>query len=170
MTAGGRRLARPAEIGTGNGIRPLAIVALAVAGCAISAYLAAFELGWLHSMWDPVFGDGSRRVLTSAVSRAFPVPDAVLGALAYAADALLAALVAMRLPPLTVRRWLVMALAVIVAVGALVGIGLAILQPITVGTFCTLCLCSSAISVALAGLVLPEARAIDHHVTQEARP
>jgi hypothetical protein len=31
-------------------------------------------------VWEPFFGDGSRTVLTSGISRLLPVPDAALGA------------------------------------------------------------------------------------------
>ncbi len=41
--------------------RSIALVVLAVVGFAISAYLAAFELGLVADVWDPFFGDGSRR-------------------------------------------------------------------------------------------------------------
>ena len=54
--------------------RSTALVALAVVGFAISAYLAAFELGFVTDPWDPFFGDGSRRVLTSAIAGSLPVP------------------------------------------------------------------------------------------------
>src|SRR5574338_1544499 len=65
----------------------LPLVGLAIVGFAIAAYLAAFQLGFGSAGWEPFFGDGSRRILTSGVSRALPVPDAALGAAGYLLDA-----------------------------------------------------------------------------------
>ncbi len=124
-------------------------------GLVVSLYLAAFQLRLIHSVWDPFFEDGSERVLTSVLSRLLPIPDAALGALLYAADGVLAALVALGVAH---RRALARALAGLGLAGAVTGIGLAILQPITAGTFCTLCLGSSLISVGLGAGALAEAR------------
>ncbi len=138
-----------------SGRRPFVLVVLAVAGLAISVYLTAFQVGLVSYAWDPVFGEGSRRVLTSGVSRTLPVPDASVGAAGYAVDAVLALLVGARVP----RTDLIAgALAVIATVGALVAIVLAILQPTVAHALCTLCLCSSAISIALSIGALAEAR------------
>jgi hypothetical protein len=57
------------------------------AGFAIAAYLTLFQLGVLHMVWEPFFGDGSRTVLTSRISRLLPVPDAALAAAGYLLDA-----------------------------------------------------------------------------------
>ena len=71
--------------------RPVVVV-LALVGCAVATVLTPFQVGVLDDVWEPFFGDGSRRVLTSALSRALPVPDAALGAVAYLAEAVLTAL------------------------------------------------------------------------------
>ena len=64
---------------------------LAAAGLAVSAYLAAHQLGLVGRVWDPVFGAASSAaVLGSALSGALPAPDALLGAAAYAAEVVLA--------------------------------------------------------------------------------
>jgi uncharacterized membrane protein len=139
--------------------RPKALLALAVIGLAVSGYLAAFQLGLIDHVWDPVFGSGSEQVLTSAVSRALPVPDALLGAGAYLVDAVLAGAVIARLGQ---RRVVVTALAVIASLGGVAAIGLVVLQPIVAGTFCSLCLTSAAISVVLAIGALAEARSEAH--------
>lgn len=59
------------------------IIALALVGLLISRYLAAFQLGHIDAAWDPFFGDGTERIVTSAVSEAWPVSDAGLGGAAY---------------------------------------------------------------------------------------
>lgn len=56
----------------------LPIVVLALLGVAIAGYLALYQLGIIADVFDPFFGDGSRRVLTSDISRVLPVPDAAL--------------------------------------------------------------------------------------------
>ena len=135
--------------------RPFTLIVLAIAGCTVSVYLAAFELGRIGEVWDPLFGEGSRRVLTSWIARVLPVPDAVFGAIAYGVDAVLAALVAAGVW----RSDLVaVALAVVATAGGVVGVLLALSQATLLGSFCTLCLLSSGISVALALGALVEAR------------
>ncbi len=66
------------------------IALLAGVGTIISAYLALFQWGLVDSIWDPVFGDGSERVLTSElahrIDRAIRMPDAALGAWAYLSE------------------------------------------------------------------------------------
>ncbi len=65
----------------------LPIVALALLGFAIAAYLSLFQLGIISGVWEPFFGDGSRIILTSSVSTILPIPDAALGAAGYLLDA-----------------------------------------------------------------------------------
>jgi hypothetical protein len=52
----------------------LPIVAVAAVGFAIATYLTLFQVGVLGSVWEPFFGDGSRTVLGSSLSRVLPVP------------------------------------------------------------------------------------------------
>jgi uncharacterized membrane protein len=132
----------------------VALAVLAIAGVAVSGYLAAYELGWIGGVWDPLFGDGSERVLSSGIARALPVPDAVLGVVAYAVDAALALLLAAGIGSAVAIAG---CLAVVASIGALVGIGLAISQPLLVGTFCTLCLVSTLVSIVLAAGAIGEA-------------
>jgi hypothetical protein len=64
------------------------VIAMAVLGFFIARYLAAYQLGYIPKVWDPFFPDGTRRVLESDVSRAFPISDAGLGAISYMVEAL----------------------------------------------------------------------------------
>ena len=136
----------------GQGARRPVVVVLALIGCAVATALALFEVGVLDSVWEPFFGDGSRRVLTSALSRALPVPDAALGAVAYLAEAVLTALGRPDRPKV------VLAAAVVAAGLGLAALGLVAAQVFLVGAFCTLCLGSAALSLIIAALVLPEVR------------
>jgi hypothetical protein len=46
-----------------------------------------YQYGLLEDVWEPFFGRGSEQVLHSFLSTLPPVPDAALGAAAYALDA-----------------------------------------------------------------------------------
>ncbi len=139
-------------------------VLLAVAGLVISAYLGGYQLGLVDRVWDPVFGSASSaQVLHSALSRALPVPDALVGALAYAAEVAVGLLALARPRPL-----------VLLAYGALAGLlaltsfGLVAAQLLAVHHFCLLCLASAAASWAVAALVVPESlAAMRNHTLKE---
>ena len=133
-----------------------ALIVLALLGLVISIHLAAFQLGAIAAPWEPLFGNGSRDVLTSSLSRALPVPDAAMGASLYLADAILGACLFLR--PRALPR-LAMALAVIASVGAAVGVFLVAYQVLVVQALCTLCLGSALISWLLAAGAIAEARA-----------
>jgi hypothetical protein len=144
----------------------LPIVALATVGFAIAGYLTAFQVGLVEAVWEPFFGDGSRRVLESGISRALPVPDAALGAFGYLLDAV-TGLVGGR------DRWRSMPWIVVlfgVAVGPLgaVSILLVILQPVALDAWCTLCLASAVVSVLMIGPALDEVLASLQHIRREA--
>jgi uncharacterized membrane protein len=135
--------------------RPVGLVVLALVGAAISVDLAAFQLGFVGDVWDPVFGTGSQTVLTSPISRALPIPDALMGAIVYLIDAGLGvALIARLGPAATVAA----VLAVVSVMGAVVALALAIAQPLVAHAGCTLCLASTVVSVALAIGAVAEAR------------
>ncbi len=118
--------------------RRIPIIALACVGWFISRYLAAYQLGYIDTVWDPVFGDGTKLVITSKVSKAFPVPDAGLGAMAYTLEALLGCMggpARWRTMP-----WMAIAFTFLVVPLGIVSITLIILQPVLVGAWCFLCL------------------------------
>jgi nucleoside-diphosphate-sugar epimerase len=54
----------------------LPIIALAFIGLYVSRYLTAYQLGHIDQAWDPFFGTGTEQIITSDVSKAWPVPDA----------------------------------------------------------------------------------------------
>jgi uncharacterized membrane protein len=118
------------------------IIAVAFVGFFLSRYLAAYQLGHIASPWDPFFGDGTRRVLDSEVSRAWPVSDAGLGAVAYLLEALsgfMGGRNRWRTMP-----WMVLMFGILVVPLGVVSIVLVILQPVSVGAWCTLCLITAA--------------------------
>jgi nucleoside-diphosphate-sugar epimerase len=125
----------------------LPIILLALLGFCISRYLAAYQLGHIDAVWDPLFAgvagkNGTEAIITSEVSEAWPIPDAGLGGIVYALEIMLGLLG-------DTRRWRTMPWVVasfgvlIVPLGA-VSITFIIIQPILIGTWCTLCLLGAA--------------------------
>ncbi len=131
---------------------PLALLALA--GFAIAGYLAAYQWGIVATVWDPFFGDGSNVILHSWVSRILPIPDAALGALGYLVDAatgLIGGRERWRTKP-----WIVVLFGIAVGPLGAMSVILVILQPVMFDAWCTLCIASACISVAMIGPALDE--------------
>ncbi len=130
------------------------LIGMAVIGFLISGYLGLYQWGIIDSVWEPFFGRGSETVLHSPLSRVLPVPDAVLGSLAYAIDAVAGAVGG-------TRRWKTMPWMVIlfgIAVGplGLVSVLLVTAQPLLLHAWCTLCLLSAVISIVMIGPAMDE--------------
>jgi nucleoside-diphosphate-sugar epimerase/uncharacterized membrane protein len=150
------------------------IVALAFVGLFVSRYLAAYQLGHIDGLWDPFFGpggapfgNGSEAVVTSWVSKAFPIADAGLGAFAYALD-ILAGVIGDR------RRWRTMPWMtllfglLIVPLGA-VSITFIIIQPPLIGTLCSLCILQAAVTVVLVPYAIDEVLASCQYLYRATR-
>ncbi len=117
------------------------LIALALFGFLASRYMAAYQLGYIDAVWDPVFGSGTRQILDSQVSKAFPVSDAGLGAVAYAVEGLMGFMgdkTRWRTMP-----WMVTFFGIVVIPLGFVQVLLVIFQPLLVGAWCTLCLLSA---------------------------
>jgi uncharacterized membrane protein len=114
------------------------IIAMAFVGFFLSRYLAAYQLGHIAYPWDPFFGDGTRRVLESEVSKAWPISDAGLGAVSYMLEALSGLMGGKN--RWRTMPWMVVMFGVLVVPLGVVSIVLVILQPVAVGAWCTLCL------------------------------
>lgn len=114
------------------------IIFLAFIGLYVSRYLAAYQLGHIGSAWDPYFGNGTETIITSDVSKAWPVPDAGLGAVTYVLE-ILTGIIGGRNRWRTMP-WLVILFGVMIVPLGAVSIFFIIIQPILIGTWCTLCL------------------------------
>lgn len=130
------------------------IIILAIVGFGIAVYLALFQLKIVSNVWEPFFGNGSQKILTSKTSNILPIPDAALGAIGYLADAVTGAVGG-------TRRWRTMPWIVIafgLAVGPLgfISVLLVVLQPVLYDAWCTLCLASAVISVVMIGPAMDE--------------
>src|SRR5215213_8515644 len=123
--------------------RRIPIVVLAFAGLCLSVYLTLFQVDVLSGVWDPFFQ-------STKVLEYLGVPDAALGALAYATEIILS-LIGGRQKWRTVP-WTVLAFGIVILSGALVSVLLILMQAFLVGAWCTLCLASAAISLAVFAL------------------
>jgi uncharacterized membrane protein len=143
------------------------IIALALVGFFLSRQMAAFELHHITSLADPIFGNGTETVLTSKVSRSFPIPDAGLGALAYMIEFLMGFMGDKR--RWRTMPWMVTFFGILVVPLGVVSIGLIILQPLAVGAWCTPCLIAAAAMLIMISLTLDEVVATIQFLVQARR-
>lgn len=128
----------------------LPIIVLAFVGLYVSRYLVAYQLGHVDGVWEPFFGgaiagdgrNGTEEIITSPVSEAWPVPDAGLGALVYVLEILTGMLGSTR--RWRTMPWVVVAFGIMIVPLGAVSITFIIIQPIVLGTWCTLCLIGAA--------------------------
>jgi nucleoside-diphosphate-sugar epimerase/uncharacterized membrane protein len=137
-----------------TGAQRLPIAAMGLIGLLIARMLTAYQLGHMDYAWEPFFagnpGDpknGTEEIITSAVSKAWPIPDAGLGAVAYVLEILMAVMGTRdrwRTMP-----WMVTFFGILVIPLGVVSIYFIIIQPIMIGTWST-----PALIAALAMLVM----------------
>lgn len=82
-------------------LQRLPIIALGLVGFLIARQLTAYQLGHVDGVWEPFFAgergrDGTETIITSDVSKAWPVADAGLGAVSYVFEVLMSAMGARR--------------------------------------------------------------------------
>jgi hypothetical protein len=143
------------------------IIAFAFLGFFLSRYLAAYQLGHLPAVWDPFFPDGTRRVLDSDISLAWPVSDAGLGAISYMLEALSGFIGGTR--RWRTMPWMVLLFGVLVVPLGVVSIVLIILQPLAVGAWCTLCLVTAAAMLLMISPAVDEVIATCQFLAQSRR-
>lgn len=130
------------------------IVVLALIGFLIAGYLTLYQYEVIGSVWEPFFGNGSRRVLTSRVSEVLPIKDGALGAIGYLLDVVTG--VAYGQARWRTHPWIVIVFGVAVGPLGAGSILLVILQPVLLSAFCTLCLVTAVISVVMIGPAMDE--------------
>ena len=143
------------------------IIALALLGFFLSRQMTAFQLEHVASLSDPFFGTGTERVLTSDVSRAFPIPDAGLGAVAYMVEFLMGFMGDKR--RWRTMPWMVTFFGILVVPLGVVSITLIILQPLAVGAWCTPCLVAAAAMLIMIALTVDEVVAMGQFLVQARR-
>ncbi|MFL6514023.1 MAG: vitamin K epoxide reductase family protein [Chthoniobacterales bacterium] len=139
------------------------IIMLAGLGFCIASYLAAYQMHLIRKVWDPVFGHGSEIVLRSFLSRLLPLPDAALGALGYAAEAIAAVIGGTS--RWRTHSWFVCVYGGLVLCLAIVAVALSAIQVFVLHSGCTLCLCSAALSLIIASLASREVVAAWRNIT-----
>ena len=143
------------------------VIGLALAAFFMSRYLGAHQLGHIDHAWDPFFGDGTRRVLNSSVSRAWPVSDAGFGAASYMIEALsgfMGGRDRWRTMP-----WMVLMFGVLVIPLGITSIVLVILQPVMVGHWCALCLGTALLMLVMIPLAVDEVIAMAQFMAKVRR-
>jgi hypothetical protein len=132
-----------------NWTQRLPIIVLALIGLYVSRYLAAYQLGHIPHVWDPFFAgspldpqNGSEEIITSSVSRAWPVSDAAVGAYTYLLE-ILTGIVGSRMRWRTMP-WLVVLFGLMIAPLGIVSIFFTIIQPVVIGTWSTIALIGAA--------------------------
>ena len=143
------------------------VIALGFLGFLGAHYMAAYQLGHIQAAWDPFFRDGTRAVLESRVSRAWPVSDAGLGATTYLLEVLMGLMGDRR--RWRTMPWMVTFFGILVVPLGVTSIVLVILQPLSVGAWCTLCLATAVAMLVMIPLTLDEVVAMAQFLVQRHR-
>jgi hypothetical protein len=162
-TPGGVEL-KGAEIPTGWSYNPsswnqrLPIILMAFLAWMSARYMAAYQLGYITKIWDPIFVDGTQKVVTSPLSKSFPLSDAGLGALVYTFEVLMGFKGSTR--RWYTMPWLVFLFGIMVVPAGFVSILLIMLQPLLVGYWCSWCLFTAICMLIMIALTLDEVVAV----------
>lgn len=143
------------------------IIALGWVGFFFARLMAAYQFGYIDSLWDPFFGGGTEEILDSDISRAWPVSDAGLGVFAYALEALMGYMggtARWRTMP-----WMVTFFGILVIPLSSVSIFLIIMQPVAVGTWSTYALITAAAMLVMIPLTLDEVVAMGQFLLRKRR-
>ncbi len=143
------------------------ILMLALLSFFMSRYMAAFQLDHITSIWDPIFGDGTVKVLTSSVSKSFPISDAGLGSFIYLVEFLSGFMGDQR--RWRTMPWMVALFGLLVVPLGIASVVLIILQPVVVGAWCTFCLLSALFMLIMIALSLDEVIAMLQYLVQARR-
>ena len=127
----------------------LPIIVLAIVGLYVSRYLAAYQLDFIPSVWDPFFTgsatdpqNGTEEIITSWVSKAWPVSDAAVGGYTYLLE-ILTGIVGSRMRWRTMP-WLVVLFGLMIAPLGITSIFFIIIQPVVIGTWSIIALIGAA--------------------------
>lgn len=144
-----------------TGAQRLPIAALGLVGLLISRMLTAYQLGHVDHVWEPFFTgnpldpkNGTEEIITSSVSKAWPIPDAGLGAVSYALEILMAVMGGRdrwRTMP-----WMVTFFGILVIPLGVVSVYFIIIQPIVIGTWSTPALIAAMTMIIMIPFALDE--------------
>jgi len=134
------------------------ICLVAAVATLIAIYMGLYQWRLIDSVWDPIFGSQSMKVLDSdlshAMTRIIRLPDSILGALAYLGDIIFALAGSTR--RWQDRPWLVVLFGLDVIPLGIVSAILVFMQGFVVHYFCFLCLVTAVISLLLVVLAYDE--------------
>lgn len=153
-------------------LQRLPIVALAFIGFVIARQLAAYQLGHVDGVWDPFFAgtagrNGTETIVTSDVSKAWPIADGGLGAVSYLLEVLMGVMGGRQ--RWRTMPWMVAAFGVVVVPLGVVSIYFIIIQPIEIGTWCALCLIAALAMIIMIPYTLDELVAMGQFLIQSRR-
>jgi len=153
-------------------LQRLPIIALGFIGFIIARQLTAYQLGHVEGVWEPFFAgtggrNGTETIITSDVSKAWPIPDAGLGAVSYMFEVLMGVMGGRQ--RWRTMPWMVAAFGVVVVPLGVVSIYFIIIQPIVIGTWCTLCLLAAAAMLLMIPYTLDELVAMGQFLVQSHR-
>lgn len=133
--------------------------------------MTLFQLHVIDTIWEPFFGDGSRQILReSSFSRFFErlgLSDAAIGAFGYLVDAVAGVIGGTgrwRTMP-----WIVLVFGAFVGPFGVISIALIVIQPVLYSAFCTLCIVSAVISLAMIGPAMDEVLASLQYLRRQRR-
>jgi hypothetical protein len=145
------------------------IIVLALFGGAAATWLALYQQEVVDTIWEPFFGDGTTDIVReSGFSKSFerfPIGDAAIGALGYLADAITGAIGGTERWRKT--PWIVIIFGAFVGPFGAISVMLTIFQPVLYESFCTLCLVSGVVSLAMIGPGLDEVLASLQHLRRK---
>lgn len=145
------------------------MIVLGFFGFVVSRYLAAYQLGYITYVWDPFFGfqTGSKQVLDSKMSHAWPISDAALGTLSYTFEFLMGYMGS----PARWRTmpWMVAFFGILVIPLGLTHILLVSSMPAVVGHWCAFCLLAALIMLPMIPLEADEVVAMGQHMVEAKR-
>ena len=137
------------------------IVVMGMIGLLTALQLTAYQLGFVGHVWEPFFGgsmadpkNGTEEIITSWVSKMWPIPDGGLGAVSYLLEILMA--VMMTRDRWRTMPWMVTFFGILVVPLGVISIYFIIIQPILLGTWCTLCLIAAAAMLIMIPFALDE--------------
>ena len=138
--------------------------------------LTAYQLGHIDGVWEPFFAspsalNGTEYIITSDVSKAWPVADGGIGAMSYMFEILMGVMggrARWRTMP-----WMVTLFGIVVVPLGVISIYFIIIQPIMIGTYCTICLMAAAAMLIMIPYSLDELVAMGQFLvlnTRRGRP
>ncbi len=157
-------------------VQRMPIIVLGALGFVLARILTAYQLGHVDAVWEPVFaGDAMRNgtefIITSDVSKAWPVADGGIGAMSYMAEILMGVMggrARWRTMP-----WMVLLFGIVVVPLGVISIYFIIIQPIEIGTYCTICLAAALAMLIMIPFALDELIAMGQFLalnTRRGRP